>query len=47
MAKLTRQQQNEIFRIIADLGRAKGYLLDSKTAICRRRDMATTTLDYM
>jgi hypothetical protein len=46
MAKLTRKQRAELLRALGHAERAYRYLHHPDVAVCIRRHMATTTLDY-
>lgn len=46
MAKLTRLQVRELERVIYNAKAAQAYISRTDIAVARRRDMATTTLDY-
>ena len=46
MAKLTAAQVRSIETVLYHLERANKYLASDDVALCKRRTMATTTLDY-
>ena len=46
MAKLTQKQRAELSRAADHLQRALAYVNRPSVALCIRRDIATTTLDY-
>jgi len=47
MAKLTKKQRNEIQSAIDYLTRGLSFLRSERIAVCRRKTVATTTLDYV
>jgi len=47
MAKLTKKQRGEIQSAIDYLARGLSFLRCERIAVCRRKTVATTTLDYV
>ena len=47
MAKLTAAQARAIETVLYHLNRAEAFLADDDVRVCRAKDMATTTLDFM
>ena len=46
MAKLTRQQRNDIEYCLRHVQRAADYINSARISICRRDDVPTTTLHF-
>jgi len=47
MAQLTKRQRKEIDRAFYAASRALGYIGNGNTVICKRKEVETTTLDYV
>lgn len=46
MSKFTKKQVKELYSILSQLKIAEGYILNPSVAVCRKSDMATTTMHY-
>jgi len=44
--KMTKAARRELEAVLRNAVRAREYVMAEGTAVCRRRTMATTTLDY-
>ncbi len=46
MAKLTKAQRDDLRFVLRNAERAQAFIMADRVAVCTRKNMGTTTLDY-